>query len=50
MGPANRVAKTRAKSEAAGLRRVEVWAKPEHHDRIKNYAKKLRAKCNTRNS
>lgn len=37
-----RKAAERKRKAAAGLKRVEVWCKPEHHARITAYAAKLR--------
>lgn len=33
--------KLKERREAAGLKRCEVWAKPEHHPAIKAFAKTL---------
>lgn len=38
---AARVAALRARRIALGLTRLEVWARPEHHARIKAYAERL---------
>ena len=42
MDAAARKAKHRAARVKAGLKRLEVWARPEDHERIKRYAQKLR--------
>lgn len=36
-----RGAKLRAERAARGLRRCEVWARPEHHEAIKAFAREL---------
>ena len=36
-----RGAKLRAERAAQGLKRCEVWARPEHHDAIKMFAREL---------
>ena len=36
-----RVAAYRARLRALGLRPLEIWARPEHHQRIKDFAKTL---------
>lgn len=38
---AARVAALRARRIALGLTRLELWARPEHHARIKAYAERL---------
>jgi hypothetical protein len=38
---AARVAALRERRAAEGLTRLELWARPEHHDRIRRYAAKL---------
>lgn len=38
---AARVAALRARRAALGLTRLELWARPEHHARIKRYAARL---------
>ena len=37
------MAATRANRVRSGLKRLELWAKPEHHAKIKNYAAGLAA-------
>jgi len=39
--PAQRKAAERKRRRALGLTPLEVWAKPEHHEAIKAYARKL---------
>lgn len=39
-----RKAAERQRNTAAGLKRLELWAKPEHHQKIKLYAAKLKGK------
>ena len=36
-----RVAAHRARLRAAGLRPIEVWAAPEHHARIREFAREI---------
>lgn len=36
-----RGAKLRAERAAQGLKRCEVWARPEHHEAIKAFAREL---------
>lgn len=36
-----RVAAHRARLRALGLRPIEVWALPEHHERIRQYVRDL---------
>lgn len=38
-----RQAELKARRHADGLKRCEVWAKPEHHPAIKQFAKDLEA-------
>lgn len=38
---AARVAALRERRAAEGLTRLELWARPEHHARIKAYAERL---------
>lgn len=38
---AARVAALRARRIALGLTRLELWARPEHHARIKRYAEQI---------
>ena len=38
---AARVAALRARRAALGLTRLELWARPEHHARIKRYAERV---------
>ncbi len=38
---ATRVAALRERRAAEGLTRLELWARPEHHARIKAYAERL---------
>jgi len=40
---AQRKAKERADKRARGLRPLEVWARPEHHPKIKDLAESLSA-------
>lgn len=46
--PAQRKAAQRLRKREAGLKPLEVWAKPEHHEAIKAYARKLDKKPLTR--
>lgn len=39
---AARVAALRERRVADGLARLELWARPEHHARIRAYAERLR--------
>jgi hypothetical protein len=41
---ANRVAAHRARLREQGLRPIEVWAQPQHHQRIKDFAAALQKK------
>lgn len=38
------MARLREQRRALGLKRLELWAKPEHHDKIKAYAETLKGK------
>lgn len=38
---APRQAALRERRAALGLTRLELWARPEHHDRIKRYAERI---------
>lgn len=38
---ATRQAALRARRAALGLTRLELWARPEHHARIKRYAERV---------
>ena len=39
--PATRKAQERARKRAEGLKPLEVWAKPEHHAKIRAYVERL---------
>lgn len=41
MSNAKYILKHRETKAAAGLKRLEVWARPDDHERIKKYVKKL---------
>ena len=40
--PAQRQQRRRDKKKAAGLIKIEIWSKPEHEKKIRDYVKKLK--------